>query len=278
MRLSDWPGWSTLLSPRWQFHFWLPLGIGLFMGAGQPGRAAEWSLQVSLMFWVVCSLLDWTVLDWCTRACSRLLRPFKWPLWAVLVAGALLGSTLFVRLGNYQLIVLTYELLPPEVPRAPLPAIYALQPEQLIPPVVIWLLANYGFYRLGGLDRYGFAAAPPQSAARSAAAVVDTPSFTSKLRTDRRGELLALNAQGHYLRVVTTAGEDLILHRFGDALQELGTAGGLQVHRSWWVSAAALSNARRRTRKSVVLANGLEVPVSRTYRADLSRTLAVHSG
>jgi len=39
---------------------------------------------------------------------------------------------------------------------------------------------------------------------------------------------------------------------------------GAQVHRSWWVAASALSTQRHRDK--LVLANGVEVPVSRSFR------------
>lgn len=79
-------------------------------------------------------------------------------------------------------------------------------------------------------------------------------------------ELLALGAEDHYLRVVTMQGSDLILMRMADAIRELGDGTGLQVHRSWWVALDAVTALRRDgARTALVLANGQEVPVSRTY-------------
>jgi hypothetical protein len=79
-------------------------------------------------------------------------------------------------------------------------------------------------------------------------------------------ELLALGAEDHYLRVVTMLGSDLVLMRMADAIRELGDGTGLQVHRSWWVAIDAVTAVRRDgARTTLVLANGLEVPVSRTF-------------
>ena len=57
--------------------------------------------------------------------------------------------------------------------------------------------------------------------------------------------------------------------RLADAIRELEGAGGLQVHRSWWVSKAAVRDVKREGgRVSLVLASGKLAPVSRTFQAD----------
>ncbi|MFN7164081.1 MAG: LytTR family DNA-binding domain-containing protein, partial [Hyphomonas sp.] len=64
-------------------------------------------------------------------------------------------------------------------------------------------------------------------------------------------------------------GEELILMRLADAVRELDGSGGLQVHRSWWVAAAAVRDVKRQGGKvSLVLPSGKEAPVSRTFMAD----------
>jgi hypothetical protein len=84
----------------------------------------------------------------------------------------------------------------------------------------------------------------------------------------RHAELWAISSEDHYLRVHTNLGEELILMRLVDAVRELDGAPGVQVHRSWWVAKAGVSDARRDNSKLVlVLKNGTDVPVSRTYQA-----------
>lgn len=82
----------------------------------------------------------------------------------------------------------------------------------------------------------------------------------------RTAELWAVSSEDHYLRVHTSAGEELILMRLADAVRELGGADGLQVHRSWWIARAGIRDTRRDNGKlSLILPSGREVPVSRTY-------------
>jgi DNA-binding LytR/AlgR family response regulator len=91
--------------------------------------------------------------------------------------------------------------------------------------------------------------------------------FRRRLTAKRRhARLLAVQAEDHYLRVHTDAGEDLLTLRFADALADLSQAHGLQIHRSWWVSAEAIEGVRwRKGAGEVQLAGGLVAPVSRTH-------------
>ena len=87
----------------------------------------------------------------------------------------------------------------------------------------------------------------------------------SKLRPDRRGDLWALEADDHFVRVRTSLGSELLHMRFGDAVSRLGPERGCQVHRRWWVSANAVAASRRDgDRVLIELPDGTEVPVSRS--------------
>jgi hypothetical protein len=91
-----------------------------------------------------------------------------------------------------------------------------------------------------------------------------------RIKPEMRGELWALEMEDHYLRVHTARGNDLILHRLSDALDEVAGLDGLQVHRSYWVARAAVQDVERDGRRlQLVLKNGLKVPVSRNNVAML---------
>jgi hypothetical protein len=82
----------------------------------------------------------------------------------------------------------------------------------------------------------------------------------------RGATLYAVQAEDHYVRLHTNAGSDLVLLRFADALNELRGLEGGQVHRSWWVARDAVTSPSRKDGKLfLVLAGGIEVPVSRTF-------------
>jgi DNA-binding LytR/AlgR family response regulator len=113
-----------------------------------------------------------------------------------------------------------------------------------------------------------------RAAADAPAEVVDAArAFRQRLSAKRRAaRLIAVEAEDHYLRVHTDAGDELITARFGDALIELAGLAGYQTHRSWWVAAGAIEAVRwRRGRGELRLATGLTAPVSRTHANVLKR-------
>lgn len=82
----------------------------------------------------------------------------------------------------------------------------------------------------------------------------------------RGAALYAVEAEDHYIRLHTSAGSDLVLLRFSDALAELRGIEGAQVHRSWWVARAAVESSHREDGKLLlVLRGGTKAPVSRSY-------------
>ncbi len=91
--------------------------------------------------------------------------------------------------------------------------------------------------------------------------------FLERLPPKLRGaELHAVEAEDHYLRLHTSRGSDLILLRLADALAELDGIEGAQTHRSWWVARDAVAEVRRGDgRATLVLKDGVQAPVSRTY-------------
>ena len=100
------------------------------------------------------------------------------------------------------------------------------------------------------------------------------PKFLERLPLKLRGgDLYAVEAEDHYLRLHTSKGSDLILMRLTDAVVELEGLEGAQVHRSWWVAKAAVTDAKRGDGRAVLtLANGVEAPVSRSYAGALRQS------
>ena len=93
--------------------------------------------------------------------------------------------------------------------------------------------------------------------------------FLRRLPIDLRGPMIRIEAQDHYLKVVTVRGHTLILMRLGDAMSELAGT-GVQVHRSHCVTTDAVARHRRDgTRDILLMSDGVEVPVSRCFRSSV---------
>lgn len=88
----------------------------------------------------------------------------------------------------------------------------------------------------------------------------------SRLPSRLGQEIVALEAEDHYLRVHTILGSDLVLMRLSDAIASIEPELGLQVHRSWWVAQDAICEIIKSDQRfHLKLRNGLMVPVGRTY-------------
>ncbi|MFC6584141.1 LytTR family DNA-binding domain-containing protein [Sulfitobacter aestuariivivens] len=104
---------------------------------------------------------------------------------------------------------------------------------------------------------------------------VETP-FHKRLPRSEDGpeDIVSLSMQDHYVEVVTTQGEHLILIRMRDAIQELADLEGLQIHRSHWVARAHLQELRSKGHRTWVrLSDGRELSVSKTYLPDVEKAL-----
>lgn len=102
--------------------------------------------------------------------------------------------------------------------------------------------------------------------APSAPAEESSRQMRGRLARSLRDDLVALEAEDHYVRLHHPSGSQLILYRFSDAIAELDPEIGLQVHRGWWVVSSAVAGTFLRDGKRwLLLNNGMEIPVSRTH-------------
>jgi hypothetical protein len=101
-------------------------------------------------------------------------------------------------------------------------------------------------------------------AAEAAPAEPGRPRLLARLPGRLGEEVIALQAEDHYVRVHTSLGSDLLLMRFADAVAEADGIEGLRVHRSWWVARSAVASAKAEGRRATLtLKTGLSVPVTR---------------
>lgn len=90
------------------------------------------------------------------------------------------------------------------------------------------------------------------------------PPLLDRIAFDKRGPLVSLTVEDHYVRIRTIKGEDLVLIRLADAIREVGETGGIQVHRSHWIATAHVKTATRKGDGAVLsMSHGPDIPVSR---------------
>lgn len=104
---------------------------------------------------------------------------------------------------------------------------------------------------------------------------VQTPSaFLDRLPKYIGRDLISLNAQDHYIKVVTDKGSTMILLRLSDAISELTSYDGFQTHRSWWVAREHIAQlSKENGRQFLIMSNGVKAPISRTYWKQIKASL-----
>lgn len=258
------------LSPR-RYFFTIAVVLGLLFAFTSNDDQEGAGLLNSLLLWQLQSCLPMTLLLAAHMGWSR----FRWfertgP-WSQLLVSGVTGSLLFSPLALLIDVVLmgSDEVL----------SLSKVVDEfwNLWPPVTItWLAINAPF--VFGLRLRGAGVSSPDDRVRGERREADSPSpgllapehgpesvsFMSLIPPELRGSVIYLQAELHYLAVVTERGRSLILYNLRDAVDELSAVPGLQTHRSFWIARDQAIAVRRTGRQGVVqMCNGDEVPVSR---------------
>ncbi len=106
-------------------------------------------------------------------------------------------------------------------------------------------------------------ASPSPSAAGNAES--PAPALLRRLPFEKRGALVSLSVEDHYVRVTTTQGREMILMRLRDAIDETAPIDGLQIHRSHWVALGQIESVVRRGDGAMITTSaGDALPVSRS--------------
>ena len=229
-------------SRSWVRHAGAAVALALLLAfLGPFGSQQAFDRPTRYAFWLGLTLFGYV----CALAALVLVQAS--PRLAALGAAGRIGIAAVISAVPQTLAVAwTFALLQPErrIGPAELPSLFAAV---LVIQLIITVLAF-------ALDRR--LPDPAPTAARG------SPQFLEKLPPHLAGDLIALEAQDHYLKVHTDRGSHLILMRLSDAAAQLSSEDGLQVHRGWWVANDAVTSAGK---SQLHLRNGLTVPVSRTY-------------
>lgn len=249
-----------MFSRRQLGYLGLLVAIGLFLAVLNPfDSVTELPLPAAIGYWVSLIVYGGITGELIAWAIRRLLP--RLPVGGyIAILSVLMTATVYPAVWLAQVYVTRAPIQLEDAPRF---VLYILMISGAVVSVIV-----FGFRAMGRrsaiLDPYpGDATPPPPPPASVPASFLDR--LPVKFRT---GELYAVSAEDHYLRVHTSLGEALILMRLGDAMKEVGALEGLQTHRSWWVAKQGLADVTRGNGKLVLkLKSGAEAPVSRTYAA-----------
>ncbi len=288
------------LSGRWAiFYLLMPLLMAVPLGWFGAGIASQMTRPVGLLLWSVICCLSWWTSELGTRALALSLGRWRPHRMLLLVGGFAIN---FVLARYYTPTVFAALLGVGLVERTPMVLDYLTVERNLLDPhyvfslagsavpgLLFWLAGNVAFERYGRMADARPQVAPPTPDAPeiattelssaddagpsadstlppAASAALPTPRFfqrLSRLAGLNVDELVAVEAEDHYVKVHSTRGKELVYYGFRDALEELNGVPGLQIHRSAWVSRRHVQALDGRGRKlEVVLVTGDRFNVS----------------
>lgn len=248
-----------------QMHFALQaaivLAFGVFLAmAGPFGTYGDLAALPRYAYWVGLCLFGYGSIAVAAYAMRAAGRTGGAPAIAAVALASALPTTFAVAWAE-QLLRLDHA-----VPLQVMPRVYgSVAAVQLL---MVLLLTRMRF----SLEPLLFARMPSTSPAPAEAPPLPglsvSTGFEHRIPPHLGTKLLALQAEDHYLRVITDQGSALILMRLADAVRELTPGHGMQVHRSWWVAfSAVVAIEREPGRLALRLPDGTQIPVSRTYQA-----------
>lgn len=147
----------------------------------------------------------------------------------------------------------------------------------VVPVTVTWLALNAPWILQLDFSKKRTEPATPEVGPHQAKPSSDTERptrFLQELRSRASGDLISISSELHYVRVVTTDTEVMFLYNLKDALEELPSDAGVQIHRSHWVSRDHVQGlARKNGTWECTLSNGKRLPISRRKYSEVKDLL-----
>lgn len=113
-------------------------------------------------------------------------------------------------------------------------------------------------------EQAGFDPAYPDAPSPDSGSPMEPPRLLSRLGGGFQPPIIALQSEDHYVRIHGAAGSELLLIRLRDAIAEMDSIPGEQVHRSWWIARDGVEGLVKSGRIwNIRLANGELAPVAR---------------
>ncbi len=244
---------SIIRRPR----LWIVFAIvcAIFALTGPFGTFESLKFPARLGYWVIIQTLTWGIALSVISLCGAARQKSAFSDMATVLVGALIAAA---PIG------IVVEVIGANVFSRPLTLAGTLWQIAMSAPISVLL---------GLLATLFLQEAEPEQVA-SASAANRGEKLLRRLPAEKRGELLYLSMQDHYVEVVTSNGSELVLLRFQEALDELEGYAGLQVHRSHWAAYDAVEDVQRETGKMLLkMRDGASLPVSRSFAKPVREAL-----
>jgi hypothetical protein len=279
---------------HYAFYLGVPAVIAVYAALNNWAVLQLSGYQATLLFYAGHAFVPWWTSALATYLLMRLLRPWRPPAWLLWILGSFLACLVILPYSNWFTRAFAAGWLAGDSDgsRASLHILSEVGFWAFtLRATVVWVLVNLLFDRFLGLPRFQYAV--PMDAGHEAAnfAVPDIANVSGAIPADASlrflqrlpatvgaDEVIALQAEQHYIRVHTASRSFMTLYRFSDAVAEMNPAAGRQVHRSYWVRTSAIKSIHRHGRKySLELGNELQVPISAANRGLIRELAKTHN-
>lgn len=274
---------SGNVSGPWYF-FYAGLCLAITFAWLEPSGAAGLGFLRGLPFWLLQMSVVIPLLLFAQSVLTEKIADTEYSPWLLTLWSALLGATAFVPFA--YLFDIVFEV-PEDHPNLTLVGGLLDEACGVIPPVVVtWLGLNAPW-----ILQLSFAEPAWEHSNDEYSTVIHSTEhdcsvqspgpagFLNRVQQHLAGELVSISSELHYLRVVTTEGQVLILHSMKDAIENLPSNFGIQIHRSHYVATTQIKDLRRTKNGLVcVLRNGTSLPVSRRRQSEVKRQIAESRG
>jgi hypothetical protein len=266
---------STAVSVE-QYFFFSSLALVVLFAWMEPSGAAGIGFAKGLVFWSIQISILIPLLIAVQHLASHYvtLKTPQTP-WIQTALSGVLAALLFVPLAYF---LDTLFAIPNN--ESSLGIVHGLLDEAsgvVVPVTVTWLALNAPWILQLDFSKKHVGRAIQEPAAHEANPPkhVEQPTrFLQELQSRTSGDLISISSELHYVRVVTTDDEVMFLYNLKDAIEELPSNAGVQIHRSHWVSKEHVRELTKRNGNSeCTLSNGKSLPVSRRKYSELKNLL-----
>lgn len=263
----------------------VPLVVATYAGLNNWEIRHALGVWLTLAFYASHAFVPWWFTCACTFLAKHLLSTFRPPWLLLLLLGHIASSLTVLPYTNWITAIFETPLAAEQ--QHPFTTYLSLDYwNYLLRAGVIWFGINFLFDRFLRLPlyRYVIPRGYDTGAGTEAPQTIDAsdwgdhvPGFIQRLPLMLAPEdVLAIKAEQHYVKVITPDKNYMVLYRFSDAINELSSRPGQQVHRSYWTHTDAIKAVNAKAKDFyVLLENGEKIPVSGPYQGlirELART------
>lgn len=261
------------------FHFLIPLVLVIYTATGTSYHRLLGS-SGAFVFVSLFAFIPWWTAEALTRAVKFILAPWRPSLLVLTFTGSVLACIaviLYAPLLIKIFSVFNFSTSMTLTSDAMTAGKYKELIIQCIRAIFLWMAVNFIFDRYLGLPRFRYAPLVAEKEFSLKSTAYENKLYTHLKRFSACDEIWIIKAEEHYVRIIGSQREELILYRFSDALKAVSQDHGLRVHRSYWVRRDKIASINYDTNKrmNLVMENGFTVPVSRRYYELIQQTVRI---